>query len=310
MTGIDWCSATFVFDPASLPVFMAELSRVLGLQLCIRDKRSRPGFKEGVVIEGLVELRLAPVAVLAWGGESQKGRALLELSGACCACVCDWRSMRDFVESLPEARLTRVDVAVDLHDGQFTVDDCRAWYEAGEFAFKQRKAPTSSFAGDWIGLNEGRTFYVGKAKNGKALRCYEKGKQLGDAASSWVRFEVQFGNRDRELPFDVLTDPERFFVGAYPALQRLLDVAGDRIATLSKTSEVSIAHLLKHTRLAYGKVIDMMVRDGAVDPCELVEALRIAEQPRRVAIPGAFPGVQRAAKRSAFERFGAKGYMQ
>ena len=310
MTGIDWCSVTFLFSPDTLPVFMRELSRVLGLQLCIREKRSRPGFKEGVVICGLVEYRLAPVAVLAWGGDSQKGRALLEMSGASCACVADWAGFRDLIEGLPEARLTRVDVAVDLHHGEFTVDDCKGWYEGGLFAFRQRRAPASALAGDWIGGREGRTLYVGKAKNGKSLRCYEKGKQLGDDESPWTRFEVQFGNRDRVLPFDILTKPEVFFVGAYPALQKLFEFAGERIATISKTSEISIGHLLKHAKLAYGKVVDMMVRDGAVDPADFVEALRISEQPKRVKLPGAFPGAQRLAKQTAFQRFAARGGMQ
>lgn len=42
----------------------------------------------------------------------------------------------------------------------------------------------------------GRTFYVGRRENGKLLRVYEKGKQLGAENSPWVRIELELHNKD------------------------------------------------------------------------------------------------------------------
>ncbi len=42
-------------------------------------------------------------------------------------------------------------------------------------------------------MNLGRVF----ASSAKMLRVYEKGIQLGDLGSPWVRYEVQLGSRDR-----------------------------------------------------------------------------------------------------------------
>jgi DNA relaxase NicK len=52
---------------------------------------------------------------------------------------------------------------------------------------------------------------VGKRKNGKLLRVYEKGKQLGDESSPWVRWELELHNRDRVIPWEVLLEPVQDF---------------------------------------------------------------------------------------------------
>ncbi len=54
------------------------------------------------------------------------------------------------------------------------------------------------------------------------MRIYEKGKQLGDPESPWVRWELELHNTDREIPFDVLLQPGRYVAGAYPATAPLM----------------------------------------------------------------------------------------
>ena len=57
--------------------------------------------------------------------------------------------------------------------------------------------------------------------NGKMLRIYEKGKQLGDSESPWVRVEAELRNKSRVIPWDALTRPGSYLAGAYPCLAYL-----------------------------------------------------------------------------------------
>ncbi|MDR0848010.1 MAG: replication initiation factor domain-containing protein [Propionibacteriaceae bacterium] len=69
-----------------------------------------------------------------------------------------------------------------------------------DFAQKERVSITP--AGDWFteGHPKGCTLYVGSRKSAIFLRCYEKGKQLGDPVSDWVRVELQVRpQRDQRL---------------------------------------------------------------------------------------------------------------
>ena len=50
------------------------------------------------------------------------------------------------------------------------------------------------------------------------MRVYEKGKQLGDTSSPWVRWELELHNRDRIIPWDVLLEPGKYLAAAYPCM--------------------------------------------------------------------------------------------
>jgi len=39
--------------------------------------------------------------------------------------------------------------------------------------------------------------------------------QLGWLFHPWVRWELSYGNKGREVPWDVLLEPGRYVVGAY-----------------------------------------------------------------------------------------------
>ena len=302
---VDWCTATFEFDSERFRGLLNALSFAVGLPLQAVESAALRGFTDGRRIHAFVRGEFVHLATVCWGGESQRGRAMLDIPGASCGLI-DWPAMRDLIESLPESRLTRVDVAVDLHDGQWTVDDAMQWVRAGDFNCSGRN-PSTRIDGDWLPVldggksREGRTLYVGKARNGKGLRVYEKGRQLGDAESEWNRFEVQFGNRDRVLPFDMLTEPTRFFVGAYPALERVLSAAGERIATISNTAAITIGRILTWVKASAGKCLHVLASE--VDPSELVEAVRVSAVPRRVQSSAVGAGLLPEAVRRSFEEW-------
>jgi len=138
---IDWCTCTFAFD-GNVKAFLEHMARVTGLMFAADERRCRRGYTDGIQIKAFHNLQMVPFAVFAWGGESQRGRAMLDLSGSSCGCIGDWRMFRCFLESLPEARLTRVDVAVDCLNGEYTVDQGVQWVQDGAFNCRGREPGT------------------------------------------------------------------------------------------------------------------------------------------------------------------------
>lgn len=199
----------------------------------------------------------------AFGG--QGNTAFLSLPGEGCALVSRWDQLTELLRDQFGARITRWDGAVDDLEGVHTVNEAVSLYLAGTFNCGGRK-PSCEQKGNWIEPDgSGRTFYVGKRRNGKLLRVYEKGKQLGQRDSPWTRWEVELHNTDRVIPWDVLKDPARFVAGAYPALSWVTEI-GDRIPTLRRTDSISYKHIVYFARLAYGRLVGTMLkREGSAD---------------------------------------------
>lgn len=278
---IDWLNCTFPAPTLSLKGVLDFLSTCMGNRpVGSLERGGLFGFETRNAIYIYIGGVTAEIGSLAYGGEQQNGRWLLQLSGKGCAMVTDWDSLANFLEEL-NVTYTRVDLAVDFMDGRFTVDHCVSAHREGRFTSLGR-TPGTSCAGDWLDAIKGRTLYVGKAANGKSLRCYEKGKQLGDLESPWVRYEVQLGNRDRVIPLDVLISPDKYFAGAYPFLQELIDSAPEKIATCRTEGETTLAFLLYHLKRSYGKVIDFASKNAKATDTDLVDEFRVCEMPRRL----------------------------
>lgn len=121
---------------------------------------------------------------------------------------------------LVEARngdITRADLALDFFDGlPGGIERVKADFEAG-LCDVGGKRPKPNMLGDWTASSQGaRSFYFGSKEAGKQTNAYEKGDQLFgvDAGSKWLRVELRYGNKLRELPVDILRDPASFFAGA------------------------------------------------------------------------------------------------
>jgi phage replication initiation protein len=237
------------------------------------------GYEHGIRYFARVENEAIPIARLDWGGNHHKRRGRFDLSGTGCGKVGNWHRIADFIERQFDYTLTRIDLACDLLEGQYTVEDCYDWYQAGEFNAGGRY-PRHNMLGDWGKPKHGRTFEVGRRTNGKMLRAYEKGRQLGDAESAWTRFEVEFRNIDRDLTSDMLTNPDPYFAGAYACLERLLDIAAEKVPTHQREGEISLDHLIEHARTAYGKCIHVMRLQMSAQ--DVLEALTINGVPARL----------------------------
>lgn len=256
---VDWLTYTFQTDADVVHALehLDLLRSVLGVPVTAVECLGMLGYAQGCRYFARLGNEEIALGRLDWGGNHHKGRGRFDLSGTGCSKVEDWPKVVAFIARQFDYKLTRVDLACDLLDGQHTVEDCVDWYRAGDFNAGGRN-PRHSLVGDWLSPSHGRTFEVGRRTNGKMLRAYEKGRQLGDPDSAWTRFEVEFRNIDRELSLDMLLRTDEFFAGAYRCLGRLLEVAGEKVPTHQREGEISLAELVHHARTAYGKAIHVM----------------------------------------------------
>lgn len=218
--------------------------------------------------------------LLAFGGDAQKNTLHVELNAQACRRLRDWNAVRLWGEG-NAAVVTRVDIAHDDLDGnQLTIAAALDWLREGRFNSNGR--PPRAQLIDDLGANTGKTLYVGRRGSGKLLRVYEKGKQLGDEASQWVRAEVELRNKGRMVPWDTVTEPGRYLAGAYPALC-FLSSEQSRLRTLQRTAEISYAAMVRNLRAQGGKSLHVMsIVHGGDAAGVLAEVVRDGV-PRRLA---------------------------
>lgn len=186
-------------------------------------------------------------------------------------------------------RITRCDIALDLLDGEQTIGDVLNAYECDLFTYSQR--PKAKHIKELGGHGDGETVYIGVRGNGKLLRAYEKGKQLGNPDSVWLRIEVELGSKDREIDPRILVAPDRAFAQAYPYCREVLrlcrDYQGDpdasRLVRITKTKhDTIVTFLIRHAQRGYGALVNYLA-DLGMDAGQIVQALiREGVHPRRI----------------------------
>ncbi len=289
---IDWLNATFDKPVMTLAGLLAFVQSVMDARLSARLDGGLFGFTERHRITAtLADGSRVECGAIALGGESQKGRWLLQLNGRGCGLVNDWPSLQELLQGL-QAEISRVDLAVDFLQGEHTVDDALDLWHEGAFISRGRN-PDLDTQGAWaVDGKKGRTVYIGKLKNGKTLCVYEKGKQLKDLDSEWTRYEVRLGNRDRVVPLDILTDPDRYFVGAYPALAHMLQAAAEEIPTAREEAKNSLSALMFHMSRCYGKTLHQAITVTGVSVADLVEEVRVIGVPKSLDPASVSAGLQ------------------
>ena len=227
-------------------------------------------------------------ARFALGGQAETG--FLSVPGEGCALIPSWDTFVALLRDALGARITRWDGAVDDFQGTHSVDVAVELYLAGAFSAGGRK-PSCDQKGNWIEPDgSGRTFYVGKRRNGKLLRVYEKGMQLGDASSPWTRWEVELHNIDRCIPWAVISEPATFIAGSYPALGWVSGL-GSRIPTLKRTDAISYERIVFYARRSYGRLVNAMLeREGSEE--RVVDRLWRGGTPKRLEVTS-FLGIHR-----------------
>ena len=203
----------------------------------------------------------------------------VELNAQACALIPDWPAIQAWGEQ-HNATITRIDLAHDDLDGEtVTIALALQWLAEGQFNLNGRPAKARLI--DDLGSGDGKTFYVGKRANGKMLRIYEKGKQLGDLISPWVRVEVELRNKSRVIPWVILRHPGTYLAGSYPCLA-YLSGAQDKIKTISKAVKISLEVAVSNLRQMGGKTVNLMMQVHDGDASAVVDALRRNGIPQRL----------------------------
>lgn len=217
--------------------------------------------------------------LIAFGGASQRDTVHVSLDAHGCARVPDWAALSQW-GTQSGAKIARLDLAHDDREG-ITVNlaTAKRWLDEGGFSTNGR--PPSRKLVDDLGTGEGSTLYVGKRKNGKVCRAYEKGKQLGDPRSPWFRVEVEWRGKDRVIPWDALMRPGEYLAGAYPCLS-FLSVVQDKLRTCKQATQLSYERMQRWLRTAAGSAIFAMLKVHRGDPDAVLVRIVGDAPPRRL----------------------------
>ncbi|WP_050797898.1 replication initiation factor domain-containing protein [Neisseria shayeganii] len=181
---------------------------------------------------------------------------------------------------LDQVKITRCDVAHDFFGGQYTPEQAYADYRC--LLYRNGKQPKCEKRGTaWENEDgSGKTLYIGSRYGAKLARIYEKGRQLGDKASRWVRFEVEFRAHDYEIPTDILIYPGEYLCGAYPVGARLFQNSAKRKITKQARKGLTVQRAAYFPRLQAGAFVRYQHDLGRTDG-EIVRML--------IAPPGKYP---------------------
>ena len=273
----DFLNCTFQFDEYNFESIVFELCECLGKSFTqIKDRfKGLHGWKNS--------LQLGETKTfLAYGG--QNNTAFLSIPGEACHMVTSWLNLATLIGEKYNGKITRWDGAVDDYEGLHSVDSAVQLYLDDKFNAGGKK-PSCDQKGNWlIPDGTGRTFYVGKRKNGKLLRVYEKGMQLGSKWHPWVRWEVELHSIDRVIPWNVLLEPGKYVAGSYPKATGWIQDEMSRIKTLQKNTRISYNYLTACASISYGKHLNVMLEiEGS--PEKVIEKLIRSGIPKRLDLP-------------------------
>ncbi|HSI43109.1 MAG TPA: replication initiation factor domain-containing protein [Methylotenera sp.] len=248
----DFLNCTFTFKDFNLDSVIFDLVNCLGEKFSpiVNRFKGLHGWQESIQLGDTKTF-------FAYGG--QNNTAFLSIPAEGCHMVPSWSELTKLLRDKFNAKITRWDGAVDDYDGIYNVDLAVSLYQEGLFN-AGGKTPSCGQNGNWIKPDgRGRTFYVGRRENGKMLRVYEKGMQLGKLFHPWVRWEIEFHNKDRIIPWEVLLEPGKYVAGSYPKATGWVQQKMQRIHTLQNTTRIHydcLTHYLSH---GFGKHINVML---------------------------------------------------
>lgn len=249
-----------------MTVMSSQLAEIFGFGIWKKAKTSGNRFYEHCYLLGTEEVLYGKVY---FGGESQKESVLVEITASGCkAALTGWESrLKPFLDNAEKARITRADLTIDDIEGKlFNLDDMEQEYLNGGFSWTNRRPKMNKVGTDWHAYDQngnqlfetgsGKTLYIGSRNCAKYVRIYEKGKQLGDKNSPWVRFEIEFRNRDILITTDILTEPGKYFGGAYPICARFTQKA-DRLKSHLAQIDKTVEKVKDWAKTAFGGVWNM-----------------------------------------------------
>ncbi len=279
----------FVDGVEALAQAIAEFLEIMGLKHC-GQSNGRNGYETALLIGNVEQNR--NYGFIAYGGHQQKGSVMFHLTGEGLVMARDgWeKKLYQWLKKHERlARITRVDISHDMLWGGYTLDEAVRDWANDCYTVRQTRPHGERQGVDWLsGTKKGRTFYIGSKKSSRILYFYEKGKQLGDEDSEWVRVELRQRNKDYIIPLDVLLYAGDYLCSAYPYLSKVLNYdfseqyAFERV---KKTNGIALDHVLKYAKMQVSPAIQMLKNLG-FDEQEIVEKLfnEKAKLPKRLVL--------------------------
>lgn len=151
----------------------------------------------------------------------------LSLTGLGCYDVNVQKLVSILIQDKVDFRITRLDIAVDYYYGEISIKQIKEYYRAGLFSGMGRPPSCREYEPKIFDKKAGGyTFYVGRLSGSKSFRAYEKGRQLLEEGTehpfvNWVRLEVQFRNKQCEIPLEMVFDLDAALRGAYSLFEEI-----------------------------------------------------------------------------------------
>lgn len=165
-----------------------------------------------------------------------------------------------------DVRISRVDIAADYYTDGPSHSQFEEAYHRGEFVRQQRHLNSKDAWPNYQvfgcvhtnrGIQAGITDAIGVRTSDLYLRRYDKGRQLGDPNSPWVRVELEIKNKDTLIPLDILLHPETYFC-QYPWLRNLKNSTAEKLETKRQRAEITVDASKKIIKTQFGKYLRVL----------------------------------------------------
>lgn len=266
-----------------------KVSEAMGIGV-VKEAQGRNGYLYGLQFGDKNEHR--NFGFVCWGGEHQNGSIMFHFTGEGLAyAIKGWENNLYLLLSKygKLAKITRIDITHDFLFGDYTLDRAVQDWQNECYTVRQTKPQAECQGTDWLSdTKKGRTFYIGSKKSSRILYFYEKGKQLGDEQSQWVRLELRQRNKDYIIPFDVLLHSGDYLCSAYPYIAKILDYdfsAQYKFERIKKENGIAVDHVVKYAKMQVSPAIKMLQSLGLCSE-DIVEKLLNpkAKLPKRLQI--------------------------
>lgn len=199
------------------------------------------------------------------------------------------KRLAQLINAIPSAHLTRIDIAYDDFAREiFNPWKVEAQWNAGQFsAANSPKKPKIKFDGDYLRGDPdgmGITAYIGSKPSGKYIRIYEKGRQLGDTKSQWVRAEVELSNSVYQLVPEMLTKPTSYFVMLCPMFAQVAyQGEASKAERQGREALTTVEKVVETIRTQYGTYLSTLRQEFYGNDKELLDAVcRAGKTPKKL----------------------------
>jgi len=183
--------------------------------------------------------------------------------------------------------ISEVDIAVDDLTGKYNLRYVQKAYSAGDYSPPRGCKPVKDPKGKYQG-----TLYLGRNDSAKSMCIYEKWRELGLPEShpfygKWTRHELTLRRKNNHvINFDILVNPDEYFVGAYKLHKRLISNVQPRSPVREKSLELvnSLSRSAAYCKYQHGRVI-CKVNELTENTQDTIELLIREGSPRKFLLP-------------------------